>query len=135
MTVLSPVCEDFHRFGVLHEAQLLCLTKGSVNGAQQLLSLMPLFSQNKNLSGVFLAEPSLGPVHSLQCATQILLQELVHALVLQAHVLLQLTYSVLKHVTVPSETRREIPRDSGAFDSSHWPIYSYYSIQFNCYCC
>lgn len=42
----SPVCEDFHRLGVLHEAQVLRLAEGRVDGAQQLLGLVPLLSQS-----------------------------------------------------------------------------------------
>lgn len=63
-----PVGEDLDRLGVLHEAQLLGFSKSRVDGAQQLLGLVPLLPQGKNLAHVLLAEPSLSPVQGLQRA-------------------------------------------------------------------
>lgn len=45
-TVCSPVCEDFNRLGVFHEAQLLRLPEGSLDGAQQLLGLVALLPES-----------------------------------------------------------------------------------------
>lgn len=96
MAFPPPVSEDLHRLGVFHEAQFLGFAEGRVDGAQQLLGLVALLPQSQNLAHVLLAEPSLSPVQSLQCATQILLQELVHPLVLQTHLLFELTHPVLQ---------------------------------------
>lgn len=79
----------------LHEVDILCLLQQDLGRAEYLLGLLAPLIELQDLSGVFLAVLWSWLFQHIQSFPQVLLQELLHFLILQAHLLFQLIHLIL----------------------------------------